>query len=138
MLKPPKVGGADHLRLFVHEIGTERACAILDVHPTTMRRWLRGAVPVPQAALQALYWLTSYGFSDAFAEAHWTHAHLLHQVRELRAQLLQASVRSVRVPRPPRSSAWRSRTALPGRPARQRPALQQVRTAWLQPAARAQ
>lgn len=85
MLKVPRIGGADHLRLFVHELGFARACEILHVHENTMRRWLREATPVPQAALQALYWLTSYGFAEACAEAHWTHQLMLCKVRELEA-----------------------------------------------------
>ena len=87
MLKVPRIGGADHLRLFVDEIGFERACRVLQVHENTMRRWLRGATPVPQASLQALYWLTSWGYSDACTEAHWTHQFLLGKVRELEAAL---------------------------------------------------
>lgn len=87
MLKPPRIGGAAQLRLFIHEIGFEHACKVVDVHPATMRRWLRDAVPVPQAALQALYWLTSWGFSDACSEAHWSHQFLVGKVRELEQAL---------------------------------------------------
>ena len=35
------------------------------------RRWLRGDVPVPQAALQALYWLTHWGLEDAECSLDW-------------------------------------------------------------------
>jgi L-ascorbate metabolism protein UlaG (beta-lactamase superfamily) len=87
MLKVPRVGGAAQLRLFVDEIGFARACKLLHVHENTMRRWLRGETPVPQAPLQALYWLTSWGFSDACSEAHWTHQFLLGKLRGLEAQL---------------------------------------------------
>lgn len=87
MLKQPRLGGAAQLRLFVHEIGFERACRVTDVHPATMRRWLREAQEPPQAALQALYWLTHWGFSDACAETDWTHQLLLGKVRELEARL---------------------------------------------------
>lgn len=87
MLKEPRLGGAAQLRLFVDELGFDRACRAIDVHPATMRRWLREAAPVPMAPLAALYWLTSWGFSDAFAEAHWTHQLLLGRVRELEARL---------------------------------------------------
>lgn len=83
MLKPPKLGGAGHLRLFVDQIGFDRACKIVDVHPGTMRRWLRDDPTPPQGALQALYWLSSYGMSDAAAEAHWTHQWLLSRLRTL-------------------------------------------------------
>lgn len=87
MLKPPRVGGADQLRLFVDELGFDQACKILDVHPSTMRGWLRGARQCPKAALMALYWLTSYGYSDACSEAHWTHQFMLYKVRELEGRL---------------------------------------------------
>lgn len=86
MLKVPRIGGAAQLRLFVEELGFEHSCKLLDVHAATMRRWLRDASPVPQAALQALYWLTSWGFSDAAAEVHWSHQILLMRVRTLEAQ----------------------------------------------------
>lgn len=87
MLKEPRLGGAAQLRLFVDELGFDRACRAIDVHPATMRRWLREAAPVPIAALAALYWLTSWGFSDACAEVHWSHQFLVCKVRELEAQL---------------------------------------------------
>lgn len=87
MLKEPRLGGAAQLRLFVDELGFERACRAIDVHPATMRRWLRDAAPVPKASLAALYWLTSWGFSEACAEAHWSHQFLLGRVRELEARL---------------------------------------------------
>lgn len=87
MLTVPRIGGAAQLRLFVEEIGFDRACKAVDVHAATMRRWLRDAVPVPKAALQALYWLTSWGFSDACSQAHWSHQYLAGKVRELEARL---------------------------------------------------
>lgn len=87
MLKKPRIGGAAQLRLFVDELGFERACQVVGVHDCTMRRWLREAVPVPPAVMQALYWLTQYGFSDAAAEVHWSHQFLLGKVRHLEAAL---------------------------------------------------
>ena len=94
MLKPPKVGGAEQLRLFVHQLGFDRCVKILDIHPSTLRGWLRGARPAPQAALQALYWLTDWGYSVACSEAHWSHQFMLYKVRELEARL--AALRSGR------------------------------------------
>lgn len=85
MLKMPRIGGPAQLRLFVEELGFDRACGVVRVHPATLRRWLRGEAEPPAAALQALYWLTSWGFSDAAAEVHWSHAYLAHKVRELEA-----------------------------------------------------
>lgn len=92
MLKPPKLAGAGQLRLFVEELGFDWSCEVLDVHPATMRRWLREASPVPKAALMALYWLTNYGFSEACSEAHWSHQIMLGKLAALEAQLkLRAS-----------------------------------------------
>lgn len=90
MLKPPKIGGAGQLRLFIDQIGFDRSCQILDIHPSTMRGWLREARPVPQAPLQALYWLTSYGFSDAEAEVHWSHQFMLCKMRQMSLERDQA------------------------------------------------
>lgn len=87
MLKVPRIGGAAQLRLFVDELGFAWACQAIAVHPATMRRWLRGDTEPPAAAMQALYWLTTWGFSEAAAEVHWSHQVLLGQVRELRAAL---------------------------------------------------
>lgn len=83
MLIPPRLRGAEQLRLFVHELTFDRTCQVLKVHPTTLRRWLRDDPEPPQAALQALYWLTSYGFSDAAAQVHWSHQYLAARVRQL-------------------------------------------------------
>lgn len=85
MLKMPRVSGAAQLRLFVDEIGFDQACKVVRVHPTTMRRWLRDEAPPPAAAIQALYWLTSWGFSEAAAAVHWSHQHLAFRVRQLEA-----------------------------------------------------
>ncbi len=94
MLKPPKLAGAGQLRLLVDDLGFDWSCKVIDVHPSSMRRWLREAQPTPQAALQALYWLTSWGYSDACAEAHWSHQYLVFKVRELEERL--AALRSGR------------------------------------------
>lgn len=37
--------------------------------------------------MQALYWLTTWGFTDAAVEVHWRHQMLLPRVRELEAAL---------------------------------------------------
>jgi hypothetical protein len=87
MLKVPRIGGAAQLRLFVEQLGLSHACKAIDVHPATMRRWLREQSPVPQAPLQALYWLTTYGMSDAAAEVHWSHQFLVGKVHELQAAI---------------------------------------------------
>lgn len=87
MLKNPKVRGLAQLRLFVEEMGFRQACRAIAVHESTMRRWLRGQVEPPISAVQALYWLSSYGFSDAAAEVHWSHQFLLSRVRQLEAQV---------------------------------------------------
>src|SRR4051812_4409245 len=85
MLKVPRIAGSAQLRLFVQEVGFHRSCCVLKVHENTLRRWLNGVTEPPAAALQALYWLTSWGFSDAAAEVHWSHQILLMRVRQLEA-----------------------------------------------------
>ena len=90
MLKPPKLAGAGQLCLFVEQLGFDHCVTVLDVHPSTMRGWLRGSRAVPQSALMALYWLTDYGFSDAAAEVHWSHQFLIRRNRQLVDQLAQA------------------------------------------------
>ncbi len=92
MLKPPRLNGIEHLRLFVSFLTIERACKIVDVHPATMRRWLRGSAPIPTAALQALYWLTPWGFSDAFSESHQTHRYLTWRLRQMESDTFNYTV----------------------------------------------
>lgn len=87
MLTVPRLRGADQLRLFVHELTFERSCRVLKVHPTTLRRWLRDSPEPPQAALQALYWLTHYGWSHAQSQCHWSHQFLVQKVDRLERQL---------------------------------------------------
>lgn len=41
MLKPPKLAGAGQLRLLVDDLGFDWSCTVIDVHPSSMRRWLR-------------------------------------------------------------------------------------------------
>ena len=83
MLTVPRLRGAAQLRLFVQELTFDRACKILKVHPTTLRRWLRDDPEPPQAALLALYWLTHYGWSDAQSQAHWSHQFMVRKVERL-------------------------------------------------------
>lgn len=83
MLLPPRLRGPNDLRAIVDAIRFNRSCQLVDVTPTTMRRWLRGATPVPTAPLQALYWLSPFGASDAFAAAHYVHQHLTWRLRTL-------------------------------------------------------
>jgi DNA-binding transcriptional regulator YdaS (Cro superfamily) len=44
--------------------GTERAARLLGVHAATVRRWKRGATPIPRASLRALYALSQWGRLD--------------------------------------------------------------------------
>jgi hypothetical protein len=41
--------------------GVNKAARICGVHRSTIYRWIRGAVPVPQAAYRALYAASSWG-----------------------------------------------------------------------------
>ncbi|MFO1246005.1 MAG: hypothetical protein U1E71_12620 [Ramlibacter sp.] len=60
---PKNIAGPNLFRLFVDELGREKVCELLEVHETTLRRWLRGTTPVPRMAVLALFWETRYGLS---------------------------------------------------------------------------
>ena len=51
------------------------------------------AIP-PQPELQALYWLTVKGYTDACAQAHWSHQYLCFKTARLEAALLTAQALS--------------------------------------------
>jgi hypothetical protein len=58
---PRNMYGAGMFRLLYEELGFEKTRKILDVSESTLRRWLRGAIPVPKMAVLALYWESMYG-----------------------------------------------------------------------------
>jgi hypothetical protein len=64
MLSAPKdIYGAGAFEHFLAELGMDRVCKILGVHPNTVRGWKRGAHRIPKMAVLALYWETQYGRS---------------------------------------------------------------------------
>ncbi|EYC52875.1 hypothetical protein AZ34_10540 [Hylemonella gracilis str. Niagara R] len=94
-LKKPRLGTSPkELEQLVRDLGFNYALKILEVSERTLRRWLDGQGRIPAAAMQALYWLSSDGFQDAFLDSHWAHQHLVTKVHELEAQL--ETVRSER------------------------------------------
>lgn len=44
--------------------GVRQAARVCGVHASTVRRWLRGAVPIPKASYQALLAASSWGRVD--------------------------------------------------------------------------
>lgn len=60
---PRNIYGLNFFLRFYEELGFEKVREILDVSESTLRRWLRGAIPVPKIAVLALYWETAYGRS---------------------------------------------------------------------------
>lgn len=89
MLQKPKLRGCGDLKTCVDDIGFTRACQLIDVHESTMRRWLRDSPEPPQAALQALYWLTKWGYGDACSKAHWTHQYNMSKIKHLEERLFR-------------------------------------------------
>lgn len=76
MLKMPKVGGQETLRLFLADIPRSRWLEILGVNQRTLRRWLAPGGKPPAMALQALFWHTRWGDSQieseyGFAASAW-------------------------------------------------------------------
>lgn len=53
---PKEIFSTEFFGLMVHEMTMERTTKLLGVHETTVRRWLRGAVPAPRAVFLALFW----------------------------------------------------------------------------------
>lgn len=91
MISAPKsIAGLEVFSMFVDELGQETACKMLEVHRTTMRRWLRGAVPVPRMAVLALYWETKYGRSLIETDQVNEIRILYRQVKILEEQYLRA------------------------------------------------
>jgi hypothetical protein len=91
MITAPKDAyGVEFFSLMVHELTMKRVCALLDVHPTTVLRWLRGAVPVPKVACLALFWESRWGRSVIDSD-HLNEIQLMRQhIRILEDQVVKA------------------------------------------------
>lgn len=88
-LKKPRLGTSPkELEPLVRNLGFNYALKILEVSERTLRRWLDGKGRIPSTAMQALYWLSSDGFQDAFIDSHWAHQHLVLKTHELEAELV--------------------------------------------------
>lgn len=87
---PKDIFSAEFFALMVHETTMERTSKLLGVHQTTLRRWLRGATPVPRVVSMALFWETRWGRSVIDCD-HQTEIDLLRQrIGILERQMVKA------------------------------------------------
>lgn len=91
MITAPKDAfSSEFFALMVHELTAARTIKLLDVHPTTLRRWLRGSVPIPKAACLALFWESRWGRSVIDSD-HLYEVQLMRQrIRILEEQVVKA------------------------------------------------
>lgn len=91
MISAPKdIFSSEFFALMVHETTMERTSKLLGVHPTTLRRWVRGATPVPKTAAMALFWETRWGRSVIDCD-HLAELNLMRQrIRILERQVVKA------------------------------------------------
>jgi DNA-binding transcriptional regulator YdaS (Cro superfamily) len=91
MISAPKdIFSSEFFALMVHETTMERTSKLLGVHPTTLRRWVRGVSPVPKIAAMALFWETRWGRSVIDCD-HLAELNLMRQrVRILERQVVKA------------------------------------------------
>lgn len=87
---PKEIFSTEFFRLMVHEMTMERTTKLLGVHETTVRRWLREAVPVPRVVFLALFWESRWGRSIIDCD-HLAELNLMRQrIRILETQVVKA------------------------------------------------
>lgn len=89
---PKSVYGIDCFRMFMDEVcgSVEATSKYLDVHESTVRRWLREETPVPRAVVLALFWESKWGRSQIFTDQVNEIRLLYQQVRILQDQYQKA------------------------------------------------
>lgn len=81
----PKLGGRDHARDLVTAYGgVDLVARNFQISPSLVKRYISGQSDPPFTFLCALWWQTSRGFNQAFAECHWTHQY--NSFRRLEAE----------------------------------------------------
>jgi len=84
----PRLGGAEHLRDLVADYGgLDRVAQDFRIGADLLNRYLVGQIEAPYTLLCALWWHTSYGFRQGFAEAHWTHQYNTFKRKEAEAKV---------------------------------------------------
>jgi hypothetical protein len=75
---PSDMWGINAFTTLVGQIGEERACKILDIHRTTLNRYLAEKTRVPKPCVLALYWESNWGRAVIDSD-HRTEIQLLYQ-----------------------------------------------------------
>jgi hypothetical protein len=93
---PKSIGGYNDFKIMVDQLSEERACSILDIHRTTLRRLLKPDAKVPRAYVVALYWETKWGRGQIDSD-HLFELQLLHNkinwLKKENARLVDAMAR---------------------------------------------
>lgn len=86
-LSLPNIGGSEQLSDLVSDYGgIARVAQDFKVEAALLARYTSGQLAPPYSLLVALWWHTSYGFKQAFAEAHWTHQYNSFRRKEAEAK----------------------------------------------------
>ncbi|MBT9466785.1 hypothetical protein [Hydrogenophaga sp.] len=87
---PKEIFSSEFFDLMVHEMTVERTAKLLGVHETTVRRWLRGAVPIPRVVFLALFWESRWGRSIIDCDHHAELNLMRQRIGILEAQVVKA------------------------------------------------
>lgn len=89
---PTRLGGVEDLRELVSEYGgIDRVAHDFKLGADLLNRYLVGQIEAPFSLYVALWWQTSSGFRQGFAEAHWTHNYnsFIRKQAEAKARYLE-------------------------------------------------
>jgi len=85
----PKLGGAVQLRDLVADYGgIDRVSHDFRIGADLLNRYMVGQLEPPFTLLCCLWWHTSHGFQQGFAEAHWTHQYNTFKRKEAEAKVV--------------------------------------------------
>jgi len=70
----PRLGGSEELCQLVTDYGgISEVSKDFKIGADLLNRYMVGQLEPPYSLLLAIYWQSSYGFRQGFAESHWTH-----------------------------------------------------------------
>lgn len=79
----PKLGGDRDCKHLVSDYGgIDRVSKDFKVSVDLVNSYITGQLEPPYTFLLALYWQSTYGFSQAFAESHWSHQYNCFRLAE--------------------------------------------------------
>ena len=85
----PRLAGSDELCQLVTDYGgIAEVSKDFKIGADLLNRYMVGQLEPPYSLLLAIYWQSSYGFRQGFAESHWT-----HQYNTFTRQQAEAKVR---------------------------------------------